>query len=88
MGSTRTLVGQAEANKPTATGQWFGYEVYDVDGDFALVIHISVYDGVRRTDHYAAPQQPLVALTRDEALQEAARATAAYARALAGEAST
>jgi len=78
----RTLVGQAESSKPSTIGCWYGYEVYDVDGDFRVVIHTSTYDGLRRTGHYATPEQPLAALTRDEALQEAARATAAYARAL------
>jgi hypothetical protein len=78
----RELVGQAETQKPSSTGRWYGYEVYDVEGDYTLVIHTSMYDGMRRTDHYATPEQPLEALTLAGALDEAAHKTAAYARAL------
>jgi hypothetical protein len=78
----RVLVGQAETDKPSATGRWYGYEIYDVEGGYTLVIHTSMYDGIKRTDHYACPEQPLDALTRAGALDEAAHKTAAYARAL------
>ena len=80
----RTLMAQTEATKPSASGRWYGYEVYDVDGDFVLVIHTSTYDGIRRDSHYAAPEQAMDALTLDGALDEAVKKTAAYMRAVEG----
>lgn len=82
---SRALVAQAESEKAyDALGTRFGYEVYDVNGYFELVIHTSTYEGVRRASHFAAPSQSLDAMTREEAVQEAARKTAAYARAVLG----
>ena len=79
----KTLVAQAEATKPSGRW-WFGYEVFEKDGDFSLVIHTSTYDGIRRSSHHATPEQPMTSLTKQGALDEAALKTADYARAVLG----
>lgn len=81
--ATHTLVAQAESDKVYA-GWRFGYEVFDVDGQYRLVIHTSTYDGIRRDSHHATPEQDMDSMTREDAIQEAARKTTAYARALLG----
>jgi hypothetical protein len=84
MAALRTLVAQAEATKPHGDRWWFGYEIFEFNGQFRLVIHTSTYDGVKRDSHHATPEQAMEALTREDALSEAARTTAAYARAVTG----
>src|SRR3954471_12232576 len=81
---TRILVAQVEATKPSASGHWFGYEVFDIDGDFHLVIHTSTYTGVLRDSHWATPEQKLDALTKDGAITEATEKTVAYSNAVLG----
>lgn len=80
---TRTLVAQAESTQ-TIGQHRFGYEVFEEGSDFVLVIHTSTYEGIRRSSHYATPGRPLDAFTKEAALEEAARETAAYARAVTG----
>lgn len=78
----RSLVAQAETQKPSSTGHYFGYEVFDVEGSFVLVVHTSLYTGIQRTSHWACPPVEMQSLTKEGAIQEAARTTAAYARSL------
>jgi hypothetical protein len=79
----RRLVAQAEAKKPSGRW-WFGYELFDVDGEFRLVIHTSTYDGIKRDDHHATPEVALTAVTKEAALDEAAKTTSLYARSVLG----
>jgi hypothetical protein len=81
---TTTLVAQAQANHATSLGHWFGYEVFDIDGDFHLVIHTRTYDGIKVASHYATPRVKMDALTKEGALDEAAKKTSAYARSVNG----
>jgi hypothetical protein len=80
----RHLVAQAETQKPSSTGHYFGYEVFDVDGDFFLVIHTQTYDGTRRASHHATPEQKLDAPTKETAIAEATAKTVAYVNAVLG----
>jgi len=81
----RELVTSAESKRAFGEGRyWFGYEIFDVDGQFRLVIHTSTYDGIKRDSHHATPEQDMEALTRETALDEAAQKTAAYANSVLG----
>ena len=82
---SRELVAQAETQKPSSTGHYFGYEVFDVNGDFYLVIHTQTYDGIRRASHHATPEQKLDALTKNAAIDEATAKTVAYVNAVLGQ---
>jgi hypothetical protein len=79
----RRLIAQAEAKKPSGRW-WFGYEVFDVDGEFRLVIHTSTYDGVKRDSHHATPEVAMTAMTKQAALVEAAKTTGLYAKSILG----
>jgi hypothetical protein len=79
------LVAQAEAQKASPGGAWFGLEVLqDEDRRYWVVIHTSMYSGIQRTSHWATQPVMLDALDEEPAIHEARDKLRRYVRAVQG----